>query len=82
MRAYSNDQTVELVVCAFTICFDMHGNGSVYIYIYTGADPGYKEGGSESGCVMYKAHVVGMGSGGILPQKCDIQILRPLVALQ
>ena len=50
--------------------------------IYAGADPGYgiKKGGSESGYVMCKAHVAVMGSGGILPQKCHIETLSPLVA--
>ena len=47
---------------------------------YTRADSGYKEGGSESGCVMCKAHVAVMGSGGILHQKCNIETLGPLVA--
>ena len=34
-------------------------------------------GGSESGCVMCKAHVAAMRHGGILPQKCDIETHRP-----
>ena len=40
----------------------------MYLVHSPGADQGYKEGGSESGCVMCKAHVAAMGSGGILPQ--------------